>query len=130
MSGFISPQVWVIHQRPGNLKVLHSIFVVLRTELFCTEIWKVVHGICRSHSSSLGTTDTTQAQTPHHISVFPFSLWYFSSFSCTLFVMLSSIGIATYSIITLFFCCFLTSTIFCWLANISHLQWTKDKKDL
>uniref|UniRef100_A0A669AZ21 mitogen-activated protein kinase kinase kinase n=1 Tax=Oreochromis niloticus TaxID=8128 RepID=A0A669AZ21_ORENI len=108
----------------NNLRVLRSILAVPRTALFWTEISDVVPGICWSHSPSLGvtapsapiTTGTTVTFTLHILSSSSLSPWYFSSFSCSFFLMLLSFGTAT-SITTAVFFCLSTTTMSGWLAT-------------
>ncbi len=114
----------------GSLRVLCSILAVPRTALFWTEISDVVPGICSSHSPSLGvtalraliTTGTTVAFTPHIFFSSSCSPWYFSSFLCSFFLMLLSLGIAT-SITTAFFRCLSTTTMSSWLATTILSVW-------
>ncbi|KAI3354393.1 hypothetical protein L3Q82_018913, partial [Scortum barcoo] len=84
-----------------------------------TEISDVVPGICWSHSSSLGVTalstpitrGITDVFTPHILSNCSLSPWYFSSFSCSFFLMLLSF---TTSISTALFCYLSTTTMSGW----------------
>ncbi|TWW56342.1 Plexin-A1 [Takifugu flavidus] len=90
----------VLYQRPGSLRVMNRILTVPRTALFWTEISDVVPGICWNHL---------------------LSPWYFSSFSCSFFLMLLLLGIAT-SIITVFRC-LSTTTMSGWLATTILSVW-------
>uniref|UniRef100_A0AAX7UZ72 Immunoglobulin V-set domain-containing protein n=1 Tax=Astatotilapia calliptera TaxID=8154 RepID=A0AAX7UZ72_ASTCA len=100
----------------------HNVFSAVLLEV--EEISDVIPGICWSHSPSLGvttpsapiTTGTTVTFTLHILSSSSLSPLYFSSFSCSFFLILLSFGTAT-SITTAVFFCLSTTTMSGWLAT-------------
>lgn len=76
---------WVLHQKPGSLRVLHSIFAHPRTVLFWKKILEVMPGICWSQLRSLGSLLLVlplpwQPLLPPPFSTFFLSPWYLSTF--------------------------------------------------
>uniref|UniRef100_A0A3P9CAH7 Taste receptor type 1 member 3 n=1 Tax=Maylandia zebra TaxID=106582 RepID=A0A3P9CAH7_9CICH len=98
--------------------------VVCRLQLPCTSIFQTVTlSVILSISlqvitapSAPITTGTTVTFTLHILSSFSLSPWYFSSFSCSFFLILLSFGTATLITTAVFFC-LSTTTMSGWLAT-------------